>query len=1052
MSNSPFEPVRQKWIRETYTTLKSILPIESIDTPQELAQLSQFVVNIIDFRDPDCATTIFVNTDLITSVNTNPTNQNPPTLSFSNNTSSVNGVNGVNNAPANPFDPDFYFNQPTNLTTQGESYLVQYGMEYSPIAINEILAFQFFRNTNYNNPTPSTAKLTPRMFVELVNTLTQAANLVGRLDASDLDLYGWEFILLPDNNLNNRPHPITGQTTQPIEATYNRVVVMNGTQITPGEALTTSLYAPSQNSTSNPASPYPVPAFQAGNRGADPQASQVGANGITTSYYYVIANQYPQSPSVQANDENNPPTVAPPNGTPVINQDGQVALEFPNWNLFKTDGTGTDGLGAPLQAGQYYWLYLTRPSNPLDPTLPKVVVDSIRFPFTDAGYKVTPGTNGAPVTVAPINPNAIQQIYSLERIQPYRGGQAVPYNYGALTGNTVTSTAAVAPIPPTCYGYREQTVPCNLQQQPNGFGNYSGNFAYIQAGNPKPVKLLSTEANIAETLGNRNSTNENEDFMPFHDRDFMSVAELLLVPGCPPGLFTRQFAENSPPTAIPNAPYAYVTPPTNYPGQNGGVNDARNVGRTLRQPHVLGYLPDNFYYTAYGQSSDYAATTATPPGFGGPVIGGPSGAGWHRMLGFFEVPSTAIGATGTVGLGHDFDWYRQDRRPGQINLNLVIDEEVFFGILDDPLRMNMNPYNMTLVNPTFNPTPFAAPPYYPTTGGATPTPVLGNGLPPNIVTMINVDGSPAFAYPMNGRGFTYWMGLDPLSVNPIGVSNPPLPPTSLILGGQSPYPKIHPNLPTDFAVTGMKAAFADFLRLRHGGSNFLYGYGIGPTSSVYPLVPGPLNGPLPLDRPFHDITFPDIDFTVMRPATLPPSVNTNPTVTYAYSQLYPQTANTPPMPTPNSQTNPGYYAQDPGLKNPYVSQPMPPVAAAATSNTQYNFQPPEIPPRRLFQIPDMTQPNANTGIYPSNNASIPGDPNINNPVLAPKPGRPDRQPQQFEFLFVQSSGTGGKRGSCRSVWAAPRRALSHQGGKTHNPEVPTTAPTRSGVPSGCKRS
>ena len=64
ISNDPAEPVRQKWCRETYQMLKAILPPASIDTPEELAALSQFVVNIVDFRDPDCTMTRFVNTDL----------------------------------------------------------------------------------------------------------------------------------------------------------------------------------------------------------------------------------------------------------------------------------------------------------------------------------------------------------------------------------------------------------------------------------------------------------------------------------------------------------------------------------------------------------------------------------------------------------------------------------------------------------------------------------------------------------------------------------------------------------------------------------------------------------------------------------------------------------------------------------------------------------------------------------------------------------------------------------------------------------------------------
>ena len=48
------------------------------------------------------------------------------------------------------------------------------------------------------------------------------------------------------------------------------------------------------------------------------------------------------------------------------------------------------------------------------------------------------------------------------------------------------------------------------------------------------------------TLGIANDQNEPWDYFPFHDRDFTGVAELMLVPGCPPGLFTKQFAEFAP--------------------------------------------------------------------------------------------------------------------------------------------------------------------------------------------------------------------------------------------------------------------------------------------------------------------------------------------------------------------------------------------------------------------------------------------------------------------------------------------------------------------------
>ena len=64
VSNDPNEAVRQKWITDTYYTLKAILPPKAVDTPEELAQLSQFVINIIDFRDPDATMTHWVNPDV----------------------------------------------------------------------------------------------------------------------------------------------------------------------------------------------------------------------------------------------------------------------------------------------------------------------------------------------------------------------------------------------------------------------------------------------------------------------------------------------------------------------------------------------------------------------------------------------------------------------------------------------------------------------------------------------------------------------------------------------------------------------------------------------------------------------------------------------------------------------------------------------------------------------------------------------------------------------------------------------------------------------------
>ena len=64
VSNDPNEPIRQKWISDAYQLMKSVLPPKAVDTPDELAALSQFLINVIDFRDPDCTMTHFRNPDV----------------------------------------------------------------------------------------------------------------------------------------------------------------------------------------------------------------------------------------------------------------------------------------------------------------------------------------------------------------------------------------------------------------------------------------------------------------------------------------------------------------------------------------------------------------------------------------------------------------------------------------------------------------------------------------------------------------------------------------------------------------------------------------------------------------------------------------------------------------------------------------------------------------------------------------------------------------------------------------------------------------------------
>ncbi len=175
VSNDCNEPIRQKWISDTYQLLKSILPPDGVDTAEELAQLSQFVINIIDFRDPDGTMTHWINPDVILTPSTS-------TLSY-----------------------------PTLTLSLGSGNLDQYGMEYNPVAINEVLAYSF---QSLKSPTSRSSVIqNNRFFIELVNTLTAAYNPTYDYttptdpnnyyvnQASTLDLGGFNYITptLPNN-------------------------------------------------------------------------------------------------------------------------------------------------------------------------------------------------------------------------------------------------------------------------------------------------------------------------------------------------------------------------------------------------------------------------------------------------------------------------------------------------------------------------------------------------------------------------------------------------------------------------------------------------------------------------------------------------------------------------------------------------------------------------------------------------------------------------------------------------------------------------------------
>ena len=280
------------------------------------------------------------------------------------------------------------------------------------------------------------------------------------------------------------------------------------------------------------------------------------------------------------------------------------------------------------------------------------------------------------------------------------------------------------------------------------------------------------------------------------------------------------------------------------------------------QPHTYPYLVDKFFYSGYGGPVAPSTIPAADPGG---VVNGPGSDGWFKMFEFFEVPSQSLGAIGPVAQGTNFDWARQDTKPGLLNLNLIIDEEVFFSILGSQsitlkngvgaAGTNTDSFSQNLLN-------FAQ------------LPASSLDIP-RFVTASLASGGAAYSVPIWGFG-----GSQPALVTNDAIR--------------------HPNGGVGGAFNGMKAAFAQFLSLRHGANLSPAG-----TPLLFSALP---------ERPFHSLSYPDINYTVMRPANLPPASATyNPGAT-GY----------------NSAT----YTGDPGVRNPYIYPPGPtsigPTGAANT--------------------------------------------------------------------------------------------------------------------------
>ena len=506
------------------------------------------------------------------------------------------------------------------------------------------------------------------------------------------------------------------------------------------------------------------------------------------------------------------------------------------------------------------------------------------------------------------------------------------------------------------------------------------------------------------------------------------------MPGCAPGLFTKQFVEFPPSqgnvtnifnAVIPNEgppPYvstgsvatganiygAFATPagvtpqtittwpptvpvPPPNPQPAPGLPEATtaatvsylqayttastpfsytDASTTSPQPRSYPYLNDEFFYTGYG-----GATTLDAGG----LVGGYAGDGWFKMFEFFEVPSQSSGAIGPVASGSNFDWYRQDTKPGQLNMNLIMDEEVFFSIAGDQSITQSNGQTMDAMGVPLNPKdqfsqqllnftqikPLPANVFY-TLATSTPAapnfmltaPAVGQLMPggtpgyspvPLVVTSTLADGTPATAVPISTLGTTT-AGM--AAVDPVNYS------FFITNSGGTPA-----TYAPAFYGNGLKTAWVQFLNLRHGGSGFVFGFGtgaVGQNSAVGVVGPNGINTPatppqilppnvlnsfygtgIPADRPFRSLSYPDINYTVMRPAALPPNPYTNPVV------------------NPTVTVGGVYFASDPGVRN-FTQYLGYPTAVGAVEPTY----PGTLPAATPAGIPTFTAPWVTAGGAP----------------------------------------------------------------------------------------
>ena len=305
------------------------------------------------------------------------------------------------------------------------------------------------------------------------------------------------------------------------------------------------------------------------------------------------------------------------------------------------------------------------------------------------------------------------------------------------------------------------------------------------------------------------------------------------------------------------------------------------------------------------------------------------------MFDFFEVPSQAIGAIGPVAQGTNFDWVRQDIKPGLMNVNLIIDEEAFFSRLR-PAEHVVHPdaaqrhrasavaqHAVSALPMTTQRAPMAHVRSPPIPYGWSPIPL--------VVSAFQANGAPNYVYPLVDQ--TTSTGIRGQGPDPDGVSTP-----------------VSRDRTTPTAAPGVgnriKAAFAQFLWLRHGGSGYLFGHGAGATGQNTSVVtlnpndhpaqhqPDPGRSTFPLavvpGHQLHDhASRGTAAFDVQQSAGLELQGRR-----YNAAALY--TAQTPTTVTVNGQSQNSYYFLSPNYYAPYVSTKTPtsPIRRSSTRATR----------------------------------------------------------------------------------------------------------------------